>query len=292
MKKWIIILIAVVCVCACVGLIVLFATSDSGASNQLFGKGLKASDLVIGDFDWAMEKTRINGKECYAMSLTNNSKYDVIGVQIRYKVRDDATEEQLKVFDDFMKDHEDWIDEDETTKDITLIGGCNKLVKKGDTINKIVVAIGMDNLYWYDRPDETQFNLMEPETMEIGVIGEDNRLYIAYYDFEDEPWVLDEESKELNTWYKNELSNKTPKPTSDYYVVTSDEDDETVSFIVYDVTKEDFKGYVETVKTAGYTVDAPENYTISYMAEDNDGNNISIWYYDDEARMSVKVTNY
>lgn len=263
--------------------------NNESGSNSILGKGLKTKDLSIDDFAWETKETHIDGKKTYAMTLTNNSEYDILGVEIDYEVKSSATQEELKVFDKFMSDHADWIDEDETAEDITLIGKRQKLVKNGESVSQIILYIGMGTSYWHDRPDETQFDLMEPETLQMLIVGKDNKVYVAYYEFDDKEWDLDEETRELNKWPNNELSKKVTKPQSEYLLVTSDEEDDDVDFTMYGCTKDYFKEYVETIKSAGFNVDVPEDYSTYFSAEDSDGNSISVTYDKDNDIMKVST---
>lgn len=268
--KIFLLIIMVLCVSACVK-----------KGEQAFSKKLKTSNLSIKDFEWETKQTRINGTECYAMTLTNKSKYDIIAVQIDYKVKENVTEEELKVYDSFIKKNENWvgtwIEENSTTRDITLVGRRNILIKKGESVNKVVLAIGIDDYKSYDVPNEEQFNLMEPKMLQIGVVGEDNKLYIAYYDYVNKTWTLDELTKDLNVWPKNDLANKLLEPDCEYYIVTSDEDTYDVDFTAYGSTKDSFKEYVKSVKETGFTEDALQH-SDYYSAKDKEGNRITIDY--------------
>lgn len=257
---------------------------SKGSTNEEFGK----QDLSIKDFEWETEKTYIDGEKCYAMTLTNNSDYDIIGVEIDYKVKSSASDDDLKAFDDFMEEHGDWFDEDDTKHDITLIGTREKLVKKGEKINQVALAIGMDTRYWYNIPNETQFNLMEPKTLQLGVIDNQKVLHLAYYDFGEKTWTLDETTKKVKSWPKNDLAQKIPEPNSDYYVVTSDDDSEDIDFTIYGTTKDYYKEYLKQVKDAGFTEDDGESDTY-YSAKDKDGNSISVSYKKGDANIDVSA---
>ena len=250
----------------------LVACSNDGTTNKdsstILKKELKASDLSINDFAWETSKTYISGDEYYAMSLTNNSKYDLLAADIYYKVKDDVSDSQLNVFDGFMEEHKDWFDEDETKRDISLVGSKIKLTKNGETIKPIEVTIGIGTTCWYNSPDTTQFNLMEPEKLVLGLI-KDNVLYVTYYDFIDKSWALDERTVQLNCWSKNEFAQKITKHVCDYYRTTSDLDDEKrIEFTVYGITKDYFKEYVEEMKNIGFTVDADDDYDTYFTAKD------------------------
>lgn len=267
--------------------------NEGGSSGGVFSDGLKTKDLSIEDFAWETKETRIDGKKSYAMTITNNSEYDILGAEIYYELKDSVTEDDLKLFDDFMNDHADWFDEDETAEDVTLVGSRNKLVKKGETLDQVILYVGMGTTYWYDRPTEEQFELMQPYELQLAVIGKDNKAYVVYYEFDDEEWSIDETTKDMNTWAKNDLADKVVKPTCDYYMLTSEvDDDDDLDFTCYGTTKEYFKQYAEETRKAGFDVDAPEenDYETYYSAENKDGVSISITYNKDSE--TFKVSTY
>ena len=189
-----------------------------------------------------------------------------------------------------MEKHEEWFDEDETIRDISLVGSEIKLTRSGETLKPITITIGIGKTAWYDSPDTTQFNLMEPEILELGII-KDDILYIAYYDFTDNSWALDEETVQLNLWSENEFAQKITKPTCDYYHTTSDLDDqESIRFTVYGITKDYFEEYVEEMKKIGFSIDADDDYDTYFTAKDEGGNEISVSYYEDGAAFSVDIS--
>ena len=99
--------------------------NDSGQNNiDAGGKkdALKASDLSIDDFKWETNRAKYNGADCYSFSLTNNSDYDIIAVEFTYKVKDDVNDSDLVVYDEFMKSHDGYIEEDDSPRDVILRG--------------------------------------------------------------------------------------------------------------------------------------------------------------------------
>ena len=260
--------------------------------NKVFSNKLEEEDLSIDDFDWETKKTYINGNKCYAFSLTNNSEYDVLSVYLQYKTKDNLTEYKLAVYENFMKEHEGFIEEDDPLEGVTLNGKQEKLIKKGETTEPIKLKIGYEDTYWSASPNETQFNLMEPSTMEISIIGKDNFVYIAYYDFIDETWYIDEISKEINKLPKTELAKKVVKPKCEYFLLTSDLDDEkNISFVAYGISKEYFKEYIKTIQEKGFEVDSGDDFDSYYIdyGENKDADRISIHYKKADEKMTISL---
>ena len=194
MKKVLRLLLLVLCTISIVG------CGDNGMGNELgnVSKRLSTKDLSINDFECITEKTYINGEKVYTTTLSNNSNYDLIGVEIRFGIKEEVNEEQLKVYSDFVDKHKEYMD-DKTLHDLTLTGSIMKLVKAGEMNDSLVLFNGIDNLYWYELPTDEQFNLMEAKELQLGLIGKDKILYLAYYDFKNDSWALDKNTKELNT---------------------------------------------------------------------------------------------
>ena len=293
MKKTILILCAVLFCVSC-AMLQGCSTNNNLSDNDDGNKGsigdqntvLKASDLSIDDYEWATDRTKYNGVDCYSFSLTNNSDYDIIAVEFTYKVKEDVNDSDLVVYDEFMKDHDGYIEEDDSPKDVILKGSKNALVAKGEQLTGLRFTVGFQNWSWYDYPTTEQFNLMEPKEMQIGVIGKDNILYIAYYDFEDDAWILDENTMAVDTWSKKEIAKKISKPNEGHHVVTTDEEDE-FNVYSYGINADEYNQYVENLKTAGFAEES--NSSSHFEGKDTNGYVVELWYYSDEERLSIGV---
>lgn len=271
--------VLIICLTAC------GSKTEGGSNSGIFSKSLSASDLNIDDFVWKTEKINNNyGSTVYALSLTNNSKYDLIGVDFTYKVKDDVTDSQLDIYSDFMKDHDGYIDEDDSPKNVNLRTSKNIMVLKGETVSELSFAIGYENYYWYDHPTDEQFNLMEPKELQIGVVN-DGVLYVAYYDFVTKTWKIDDKKVEIDKWPETELSKLVVKPNSPHIVVNENSSDR-FKFYAYNFDEDSFKEYYEKIKESGFVDDDPSR--INYDAE-KDGYEIDVWLDDFEKNISVTV---
>ena len=264
--------------------------SDNEGGNDVSIGGqkneLKASDLSIDDYEWETSRVKYNGADCYSLSLTNNSEYDIIAVEFTYKVKDDANEADLVVYDEFMKSHDGYIKEDDSPQDVILRGSKNALVTKGEQLTGLRFTVGFQNWSWYDYPTDEQFDLMEPKEMQIGVIGQDNVLYIAYYDFEDDAWILDENTKPVDTWSEKEIAQKISKPNDGHHIVITDNEDEFKAYS-YGVKTDEYNGYVESLKNAGFNEES--NSSTYFEGKDADGYVVELWYYSYEERLSISI---
>ena len=131
----------------------MFLLTACGSSS------LNPNDLSIDSFNWETKESKCDGKDCYTLSLSNKSKYDIIGVYFTYKVKSDTSKHDLRVYDDFISEHEGYIDEDDAYQDITLIGQKNELIQKGEKLTDLRFTIGYKDNAWYDYPTKKQFHL-------------------------------------------------------------------------------------------------------------------------------------
>ena len=83
----------------------------------------KTIDLSIDSFEWETNRTKYNDTDCYSLSLTNNSDYDIITVEFTYKVKDNVNDSDLAVYDEFVKAHAGF--NKDSPKDVVLIGNKN-----------------------------------------------------------------------------------------------------------------------------------------------------------------------
>lgn len=254
------------------------ANAQEGTSedSQKTAEALTADQLTISYFNWDVREKIIAKGLCYTLSLYNGSPYPLLSTEINYRVRDNVTEKELRLFDDFKKDNKKYVDQNEDNHNIILIGKSETYVKTGQYLRDVPVTIGIHSMTWYDTPDYDQFILMKPSTLSLGLV-KDDLLYHCQYDFINKAWTVDPDPEELNKWPDTELSALLPKPSCDYYQVTTTEKDNYLAFTVFGMSKEDYKDYADSVKKAGFTKKkkSGEHY---YSAEDKDGNTVDLIY--------------
>ena len=68
------------------------------------------------------------------------------------------------------------------------------------------------------------------------------------------------------------------------------DDEESIDFTVYGITKDYFEEYVEEMKNIGFSIDADDDYETYFTAEDEAGNEISVSYDEDGAAFSVDIS--
>ncbi len=260
--------------------------TDNDGGAEIIEEALKATDLSIESFAWETVQSKYNGVDCYSFSLKNNSDYDVIAVEFTYKVRDDVADSDLAVYSEFMKDHEGYIEENDSPRDVVLRGSKNEFIAKGEELTNLRFAVGYKNWVWYDYPTNEQFKIMEPQEMQIGIVGKNNVLYIAYYDFENNSWMLDEKTQNVDTWSEKEIAQKISKPAENHHIVTEDEEDE-FKFVSYGITADEYAQYVEEIKKAGF--EEENSSSLRFEGTNEDGYEVEMWYYVEESRLSVGI---
>lgn len=270
------------------------ALQGCGDGNGMFGDGggdffaskLKADDLSIEDFSWEVVPSKYYGEDCYALTLVNSSDYDIIGVEFTYKVRDDVSDSKLVVYDEFMNEHEGYIEETDSPRDVILRGDKNALVAKGEQLTGLRFTVGFQDWSWYDYPTKEQFELMEPKEMQIGVVGEDDKFYIAYYDFETSSWMLDENTGFVDTWSKKEIAQKISKPAESHHVLVTDDEDN-FKVLSYGVTSDEYNRYLEQIKVLGFA--GEEMSSSHFEGKSTDGYDVELWYYSEDERLSINI---
>lgn len=262
----------------------LTACGGNEKNSSSNSSSLKTSELSIEDFKWETKASKCNGDDCYVLSLVNNSKFDVIVVNFSYKVKDDVSDSELSVYDEFMREHDGYIDEDDSPKDVTLIGSKDQLVEKGATLTDLRFTVGFQDYSWYDYPTDKQFELMEPRELELGIIN-NNKLYIAYYNFKEKSWKLDEKSASADTWSNKEIAKKISKPNEKHHVIITDDDDE-FEIHSYGVTEDMYNEYIQALISAGFT---KEDYNSHFEGTDSNGYEVEVWHYKEEQRLSISI---
>lgn len=260
--------------------------------SSILKNGIKASDLSIKDFEIENGTSKKYGKDYYYTTLTNNSEYPIVSFQIDYQPKKDTTEDDLKVYDEFIKEHADWIENDNLFGVILRSSG-EKLVEKGEKIENAVVNIGYDTYSWYNTPNQEQFELMEPKELQIAVIGENNVLYVAYYNYNNKEWTIDKENRELNTWPNTEISKKVITPECKYTLLSSDIDnEEKIEFDCYGIDKKQFKSYIKKLQESGIKAkevnDSYNSYYDSIETEDDYEITINGYFEKNKAKISLE----
>lgn len=295
MKKKIIIMVLIITI-----ILAVIVCEILEGNGLLIEKQLTKKELEIKDFVWQTKTEQINGENTYVFSLTNNSNFDILGMEMEYELRPNVSIDELSVFNSVVNQNLKTEDVDEIIDDIMFVSKSENLVKKGEKSNDTIFNIYIDAHHTTSTPNENQFKLMKPEKLKLLVVGKKDKVYTISYEFDKRKWEFDDEwefsnndeeaeDMKLNSWPKNHLTEILPRPASKYLLVTSDKSKYGVDFIVYDCSQKYFNKYIKEVKASGFNhniIEESENYFGSY---DQLGNNISIKYEKNNKLMKVSV---
>lgn len=254
--------------------------ADLIKNEEKQGESFNAKEAIkIEDIDWNVTESILDGERFISFNYTNNSKYTVLDVEVKFVQKEGITGEQLSVFNDLKEDRE-WSDEE--VSEIYILGYNRKCADQGETVSDSPCVI--NGTYTLVENIE-QYNLMEPEMFSIAFIGDDGKGYSVYYDYKTNSYGESSNGgQELQNWSNSSISNLIPKVEAKAIKVSSDDEDR-FFFYSYGITREEFEVYVQKVKDKGFT-DIGFEGTDSYRASNADGFEINITFTSVEETMT------
>lgn len=266
-------------------------TENSGTGSSIQAQTpedpLTAEQLNINYFEWNVQEKIVEDAISYILTLRNQSPYPVLYTEIRYKVSESASDKSLALFDNFKKKHKKYINQEESSRSIILLGTSEAYVKTGQYLTDVPVTIGIHSMTWYDAPNYDQFILMQADTLSLGLV-KDNFLYQCHYSFTEKSWTVDSSPAALNTWPDTGLSKLISKPSCDYCKVLTGNRNDYLHFIAYGFSKDEYNAYVQSVMDAGFTRKTRKG-TGYYSAEDKKGNVIDLMYNQKNRNIDVSI---
>lgn len=280
--------------------------TSCGNKNSIYfskdGKALTKEDLSIEDFKITANKSKCDDDECMVVNFTNKSKYYIIEFDIRYKVKDSVTNEELiKEYSEFIANNKSYkIDSD--PKKLSLLNndvlGKEKLVTKNETFRNI--KLNKAYLGRYSQKEyvkEKEFNLMEPERMILKLIGEDAKLYTVHYSFKDKKFSLfaSKYIPLVNSWSNEEFIKNITLPKEKFHTVIEDSKSR-FRIHSYEVTKASKDEYIRKLKNSGvvfkntYTKEYYGRKTDYFVGETKEGHKIYITYNQNISRMELAIS--
>lgn len=271
-------------------LISLTGCGSENSTSPISGNGsitISASDtsfstkdaIKIEDIEWNVTESVMDGERFVSFNYTNNSKYTILDVEIKFVQKEDVTSEQLSVFSD-LKEKREWTDEE--VADIYILGYNRKCAEPGETVLDSPCCINgtytlVENI--------DQYELMEPDMVTIAFIGKDGKGYAEYYDFKSQTYGESSQGgQDIQQWSDSEISKMLPKAEAPAINVSSN-DENRFFFTAYGVSRDTFEAYVEAVKANGFTEVGFESST-SYRATNADGVEAHITYTAVEEKMT------
>ncbi|MDR1549038.1 MAG: hypothetical protein LBT06_10685, partial [Hungatella sp.] len=233
-----------------------------------------SNPIKIEDIDWTVVGDNIWGESALSFNYTNKSKYTITDVELRFKLKENVTDEQLDIIDAPFGD----------VKDVFIIGYNRRFADPGETvINSPCVINGTYTLV----KNMDQFNLMEPDNIKISYIGKNNKMYATSYDYATKEYSEYGETIDLITWPDSKISKTIPKPKAKVITTSTDEED-SFWFKIYDYTTKDVSDYITKCKDAGFNIELSEKKT-SMHAKNSEGYELSLSYNDIEETLNGSV---
>ncbi len=229
--------------------------SNTSKDNAVTSKELTVDDLSIDDFKWEMYDDDDEEHTGSGLYFTNNSKYDVIGLDISYKVKSDLS------YDDLYKGFRKYENDYGSLTELVAGGEIDTLIKKGEKLDFLKITVDY-SLYYY--LDDGQMELMEPKELKIGVVN-GSKLYHATYDFELETWELDPTTIVVNSLPDEDKFKAIPKPVGEYFVLMFNRSDYGEIYS-YGITKETYDKYIKSLQSAGFESE-PDSSTFHFEGD-------------------------
>lgn len=242
--------------------------------------------ITIEQLDYEVKSEVEEGKRYVMMKLTNNSKYMLTNFEITYKLKSDVTEKQKEtIYKDIKNEFE--LNDEEVKKmkeqDSSIHAEIEKAVEVGDTVNKIKCYYFGG---YYELVNIEHLEIYEPDIATIKFI-DNNKIFTMYYDYSNDSYSYEDDTEDIDQWTTKEIGKKIPKPDAKYIISHMDEED-SFSFSAYGLTKEDFDKYVDECKEMGYIEDE-RAYEHSYSADNKDGYNIDLSFWEQNGAISVSI---
>lgn len=268
-------------VCLTLTMFVLLTGCNEQSTNPNNPESFSAKDAIkIEEIDWSVVPSVMDGERYFSLNYTNNSKYTILGLEIKFTLKEDITEDELSIFDKLKKENE-WTDED--MEDLYIQGVNQRVADPKETVKDSPCAInGYENI-----ENVEQFEIMEPDMATIVFIANDGKGYMIYYDFKSQTYGESSNGgKELQNWPSVMLE---VLPKVETVAVDVSSDDEDYMYVqTFGITKDYFNEYKNELKKQGFTTIDYE-WENSYSASNEDGYSVSISYTAINEKMTITL---
>ena len=194
------------------------------------------------DIVWEIKDAVIDGDRRVVFNYTNNTDYTITELSLNFKLKSDSLEQAKQVFKKYVQEGDL---EEERIPDLIMDGDYKAFAEPGETLSNERCTFG----YRYASSME-EAELFEPDIMKINYIDE-NKVKTVYYDYANKT-ITEDDIEDAYQWEENELSSQVPKPDARVVEIGQNNND-TYSFDIFDMSKDDFKEYVEEIKSKGFT---------------------------------------
>lgn len=225
------------------------SNEDVSQETSENSESFSAQDAIkIEDIDWSVDSGFDNGERTVKFTYTNNSKYKIIDLDLKFAQKSTTTKKDMKVFNYLKKNGGIWSQDE--INDIYLEAIEHRFTEPGETIDDGLVSI--NGTYTYAKSMD-EYKLMEPDSLEVTFVGDDGKGYEMYYDFKTQTYGDgSDEGFDLYNWAEKSYGKMFPKMTDVVSSVIVDENDN-FCVDVYGVSKDDYDDYVSEVKNDGFS---------------------------------------
>lgn len=255
----------------------LFSLSACNVTEKISDKTVKIEDI-----DWSVTESVIDGQRYPVLEYTNNSECTIVDVEMKFTLKEGLTDDQLSVLNS-AKEKYKW--SDDKISDVYILGYNRKIVEpqekaKGSACVFNGTYQAVDNM--------EQYNLTEPDIVQITYMKSDNKVYSLYYDFKKQEYTEDSDSGiAAIDWSDSEIAKLISKPDVKVLKISNDKKDK-FSFSAFGVSNEVFEKYVDDCKSKEFT-DVGFESTNGYRASNSDGYEVDIKYNANEETMNVTI---
>ena len=232
------------------------------------------------DISYTVNLGMYEGEKMLVSTFTNNTDYTIKNVLVQYELKDDVKD--MSAFDK-VKELGDFAEED--LKDATMEIGIASALEPGETSKEFPAFF---NGTWYYVPNIEIYECMEPSFMQVKYLDGEKIMEVDY-DYEGATMSDPMEVCDAIEWPQNEFASIIPKPDGLRFSDVNSDLDDYCSVTIQSVTSDQFKAYVELVKTAGFTKDA-EGDEDDYDATNADGLKINVNYSKLFGEITVTLT--
>lgn len=209
----------------------------------------------------------------------NNSEFTIVKLNLEFTMKENITEEELRVFDS-LKAQRELSDDD--------IMGFEPMVYNYMVCDSGEEVVGatcyMD--YNLEPTSAEQCKFMNLSYVEIYFIASDSKIHKVKYSAKNDTYVLADEFVEAYNWSDSEYANMLPKPDTRIVEIDYDEVDY-FKCSAYDMGFEDFSAYMKKCEEKGFVWN--ENNSISCWASNEEGYTLHVQYWDDMKRITISL---
>lgn len=275
-----------ICLLFCLTAAMICAGCSGGGSEGSEGGEAGGGSAGVPKFDfsgieWSVGSGVTDGYRTVMFSYDNGSEYDIAELSLKYKLKADVTDEEIKAFDELTEKAKN---QEEELSELTIEAWAERIVESGGSAENIPMQLDGTVEYFntYDA-----YDLFEPDIMTVIYIKGD-KLYTAYYDYSNQETSYDEDVMDAYTWSDSDLAKLLPKPDAAIVAVSYD-DEKRFHATIYGVSKDFYEDYIKQCKEKGFTKNVNDDSDWSWWAEDENGNKVDMIFVDTDGSLDISI---